>query len=424
MRHDTELKLLKLNQLAQDPVLTQLGAFENAERARKTFKSLMVLCDDQFKSQKEKDEFIISITLAENSIQNVTEVESLARTFPRIKNLDMRGNQITDMAGLLPWKGKLNELENVYLQSNPVVATDPNYKNTLVEWFPKLQNVDDTLVQTPEQIMQRSAALAPKPIPQYGPMFRDVDGIGQAFLLDFFPLFDQDRRLLATRYYDEGSYFSLAIDTFSARDPNAPAPLPWGAYIRSSRNFAKIKSPSARVQRLFTGAGSIYENWNSLPQTRHPSIKDDIVKYIADAHPLSGIADPTERMGGDGLTICIHGEFDEFDPKTNKTGKRSFSRNFVLGRGHPGHWPVRVVSDMLSLRAYSPLPNVYTVKDDVASGTAAVSNAVGEQRQAMIAELSRRTGLNAKYSELCLLQVDWDFDKGVLTFEEKKVMML
>jgi nuclear RNA export factor len=127
-------------------------------------------------------------------------------------------------------------------------------------------------------------------------------------------------------------------------------------------------------------------------------------------------------MGGDGLIICIHGEFEEYDPKTGSVGKRSFSRTFVLGPGRPGNWPVRVVSDMLSLRAYSPLPNIYPVADNnEAAPPPQATVADAETRQAMMAELSKRTGLTMQYAELCLVQVEWSFDRALVVFEEKKV---
>lgn len=419
-RWDKEQKLLRLNALHTDAVLTQLGAFTSAEIARKTFKSLMVLCEHQFQTQRERDESVTSITLADNSIASVGEVGSLAGTFPRLKNLDLRSNQIATMAGLEAWQGKLNELENIYLGGNPLETADPSYMVTLLEWFPRLQHVDDVLVQTPEQIAQRNL---PRAIPQNGPLFRDVDGIGQNFLLDFFPLFDNDRYLLATRYYDEGSHFSLAVDTHSARGPNAPAPLPWTSYIKTSRNFVKIKTQHARVQRLLTGAGAIYDCWKAMPQTRHPCIKKEFVRYIADCHPLSGVVDPTKQnpLGCDGLIISIHGEFEEYDAQADKLGKRSFSRTFVLSRGLKDTTPVRVVSDMLSLRAFSPLPNVYAAPDEHETRPVEGLAVDGQRRQAMVAELSKRTGLNAGYSEMCLHQVEWDFEKALVRFEESKV---
>ncbi|CAG9938044.1 unnamed protein product [Clonostachys rosea f. rosea IK726] len=408
-------KLLKLDMLATDTELVTLGMFANRDRALKTFKGLMAICDSLFKTAKEKQDAIESISLANNNIDDVTQVESVATTFPQLKNLDMSGNQISNMQGLGRWKGKFRELETIYMVGNPIESMDPNYQASLLEWFPQLQSINGTQLRTPEQIAEQKAAMFPTPIRQNGPDFRDVNGIGENFLLEFFTAYDNDRHGLATRLYDESSQFSLSIDTTGVRDSKAPPPMPWASYIKTSRNLTKVGSPNARFQRLFKGTNLISELWKSLPFTKHPSIKENMSKYIMDCHPLPGLVDPSGQssVGVDGLIVCVHGEFEECDQQTQKTGLRSFSRSFVLGPGRPGNVPIRVVSDMLSLRAYSPLPNVFAVANPQPAEQP-------NQQQAMVAELSKRTGMTAQYSEMCLTQVNWDFEKALAVFNEKK----
>lgn len=405
-------KLLKLDALAADAELVTLGMFETRERALKTFKGLMAICDGLFKTAQEKREAIESISLANNNIDDVTQVEVVATTFPQLKNLDVSGNQISSMQGLERWKGKFRDMESIYTTGNPIESTDPNFHTMLLQWFPKLQVINGVQLRTAEQIAEQNTT---KPIPQHGPDFRDVNGIGEGFLLEFFTSYDSDRQGLISRLYDDASQFSLAVDACSVRDPNAPPPLPWAAYIKFSRNLIRINHQGARAQRLCKGATAIYELWKSLPVTRHPNIKEDLTKYIMDCHPLPGLIDPVgqNRMGVDGLIIAVHGEFEEYDQKSGTTGKRSFSRTVVLGPGQPGKGPIRVVSDMLSLRAYSSLPNVFA---------AVATQPTNEtQHQAMVVELSKQTGMVAQYSEMCLTQVGWDFDKALVIFNEKKV---
>lgn len=408
-------KLLKLDALAADTELVNLGMFENRERALKTFKGLMAICDGLFKTDKEKQEAIESISLANNNIDDVTQVEVVATTFPYLKNLDMSGNQVASMSGLDRWKGKFKHLETIYLAGNPIETADPNYPAMLLEWFPKLQIINGTQLRTAEQIAEKEAASRPKAIPQHGPDFRDVGGVGENFLLEFFARYDSDRAGLASQFYDEDSQFSVSIDTHSARNADDPTPLPWASYIKLSRNLTKITSQNARIQRLFRGMNSIQDAWKTLPLTRHPDIKQEISKYIMDCHPLQGLVDPSGQSAGgvDGLIIAVHGEFDEQDPNTNATGKRSFSRTLLLGPAKPGRGIIRVVSDMLSLRAFSSLPNVFVARE----ATPVAPN----QHQTMIAELSKQTGMTAQYSEMCLTQVNWEFDKALVIFNEKKV---
>ena len=412
-------KLLKLDALASDADLVTLGSFDNRDRALKTFKGLLAVCDSFFETPTAKKDAIESISLANNNIDDIIQVETVATTFPQLKNLDLSGNQISNIKGLERWKGKFRHLETVFFTGNPIETNDPSFQTTLLEWFPKLQNVNGVVLRTAEQIAQQIASSQPKAIPQKGPDFRDVNGIGETFLLDFFTAYDNDRQGLTTRLYDDVSQFSLAVDSQSVRDPNGPKPLPWASYIRASRNLMKINYQNARVQRLFKGANVIHELWKTLPHTRHPSIKEDISKYIMDCHPLTGLADPTgqNRLGVDGLIISVHGEFDEHDPKTDMLGKRSFSRTFVLGPGQPGRGPIRVVSDMLSLRAWSPLPNVFEAPSETP-----VTNGP-DQHQAMIVELCKQTGMNQEYAQMCLSQAEWNFDRALAIFIEKKVSL-
>lgn len=416
-RYIADSKLLKLDALASDADLVSLGMFANPERALKTFKGLMAICDGLFKTEKEKQDAIESISLAGNNIDDVTQVEVVATTFPHLKNLDMSHNQISNMQGLERWKGKFKHLASLFMTGNPIEVADPNYLNSLLEWFPRLQIVNGNQLRTADQITAKESAGKPTPIPQNGPDFRDVNGIGENFLLEFFAAYDNDRHGLASRFYDDGSQFSLAIDNRAIRNSDAPAPMNWTAYIKVSRNLTKINHQNARVQRLFKGGNVIYELWKTLPPTRHPDIKQEISKYIMDCHPLPGLVDPNDQnqMGVDGLILSVHGEFEEYDEKTASTGKRSFSRTFVLGPGQPGKGPIRIVSDMLSLRAYNSLPNVFVPP--------APAPTEQNQQQAMIAELCKQTSMTPQYSEMCLAQVGWDFDKALAIFNEKKVCL-
>lgn len=412
-RYHSENKLLKLDALATDTELVTLGMFETRERALKTFKGLMAICDGLFRTMAEKSKAIESISLASNNIDDVSQVESVVTTFPQLKNLDMSGNQIANVQALGRWRGRFKALETLYMTGNPIEIADPSYQATLLEWFPKLQNINGMQVRTAEQIEQQAAVSRPKPIPQSGPDFRDVNGIGENFLVEFFASFDQDRNTLVARFYDESSQFSMAADARSVRDSGA-----WSSYSKVSRNLFKITSISGRTQRLFRGVNAIQEAWAGLPLTKHPNIKEDLGKYIVDCHPLPGLTDPDGQIRGgvDGLIVSVHGEFEEYEQKTGDRCKRSFSRSFVLGPGQPdpGKAPIRVVSDMVTLRAYSPLPNVF-------APSAPGEGATIDPRRAMIAELAKQTGMVAEYCEMCLSQVEWQFDKAIAIFHEKKV---
>ncbi|GAW18259.1 hypothetical protein ANO14919_077330 [Xylariales sp. No.14919] len=413
-RYDVNAKLLNLSTLGEDPQLNQMGFFRGEATPEKMFRALMAVCDGLFKTPQAKRDAIVSISLAGNNINDVLQVISLTETFPDIVNLDLSRNQFKDLRALQKWRHRLRSLQTLLLNENPIEAANPNYKAEMVTWFPKLLNLSGTQVRTPEQVAAAEAASRPTPIPQSGPDFRDINRVGEGFITEFLPLYDTDRHNLAAKYYDEQSTFSIAVNTQSPHTPNVPLPS-WGAYIKFSRNHMKINHTNARQQRLFTGVNHIQEFWRQLPPTQHPNLTTQLDKYLVDCHPIHGLADPAGQnpLGVDGMIMTIHGEFDDQEPGTTKTAKRSFSRTFILGPGAPGRNPIRVVSDMLSVKAFKNLPIIAPTQ----------STANNQHKEQMLLELSKQTGMTPEFSRFCLDGANWNFDQALASFHEKKAQI-
>ena len=410
-RYNVATRILDLSSLGQDQVLVSMGLFEQRTTAEKAFKALMVIADSQFETAQAKADAIQGVSLAGNQLNDITPVFDLAEYFPRLKMLDLSNNQFEHSRRLFSWSDKFRGLENLVLTENPICSRQPDYQTEILQWFPRLQILNGVQVRTAEEIEAKLRASRPNPIPQVGSDFRDVDGVGEGFLRTFFPLYDADRASLISTFYDEDSKFTLSVVTHSPKESSV-TPLPWQPYLRFSRNMVKIQTSAARSQRLFEGAQVVADLWRTLPVTKHPDLSDH-TKYIIDCHPLPGLVDPTgqSRSGVSGLIVTAHGEFDEADPSTNQVGKRSFSRTFILGPGRPGRNAIRVISDLLSLRAWNPVP---------APGAPAAVDPE-EQKKQMIIEVSKRTNMTLEYAELCLRGVDWDFDKALAAFEERRV---
>jgi nuclear RNA export factor len=422
-RYHSDTKLLNLSDLGQDATLKEMDMLNKAS-PEKLFRALMVIVEENFKTAQAKREGVVSVSLAGNNIDDVQQIMPLADTFPDLLNLDLSRNQFKDLNGLRRWSHRFRKLETLFLQGNPIAA-DTSYMGEVTKWFPKLQNLSETQVRTKEEI--QAAQQAPKvfPIPQCGSDFRDVNQIGEAFITEFFAMFDNDRQNLAAKYYDEQSTFSFSVMTSAYHMPDTPAPS-WGQYIRLSRNHVKINHQSARYQRLFVGTSLVQNAWAKLPPTQHPNLTAQFDKYLIDCHPMTGLADPTGQSlsGVDGMVITMHGEFDDLDTTTNKTTKRSFSRSFILGPGKPGRNPIRVVSDMWQLRAHSPLPaQTGPLPPQTGVQEAAPTNPEAQKEQ-MAAELCKQTGMTLEYSKMCLDVAGWNFDQALVTFNEKRVSIL
>jgi nuclear RNA export factor len=119
-RYDANLKLLNLSALALDTGLRQMGVFDGSTTTSKVFPAMMVVCDGLFKTPQEKRDAIVSVSLADNELADVSAVTTLAQTFPDLKNLDLSRNKFMEIKNLNAWRWKFRHLENLVLSGNPI----------------------------------------------------------------------------------------------------------------------------------------------------------------------------------------------------------------------------------------------------------------------------------------------------------------
>lgn len=422
-RYDGNLKLLNLSALAQDTELLQMGfgAFDE-KTTSKLFPALMVVADQLFKSWQEKRDAIVSVSLANNGLSDVAAVTSLAQTFPEIKNLDLSSNNIKDLKSISAWRWKFRNLETLVLANNPVETQVPNFNVEIMKWYPKLQNLNYVQVRTLEEVAATIEAVN-TPIPISGPDFRDVSQVGENFIRQFIALYDTDRGAFLSSFYDAESVFSLAVNMHAPRSREHTAPVPsWDTYTKHSRNLTKLTYAGPRLNRRYKGVQAIQPVWAELPSSRHPDLGTEAAKYIIECHPLPGLADPSgQNPGGvDGLIITMHGEFEEQKIATEKA-LRSFSRTFILGPGAPSGPPIRVVCDMLALRAWTPL----AMPSQSAPHPAQVTPAIGveqQQKEVVARQLMDKTGMTMEYAVMCLEQTAWELPQAFEAFQQNKVL--
>lgn len=210
------------------------------------------------------------------------------------------------------------------------------------------------------------------------------------------------------------------------RDPQHSAPIhPWAAYTKHSRNLLKITHLPTRISRTCRGVQAIQSLWSVLPTTRHPDLATQADKYIIECHPIPGLVDPTGQSirGVDGLMITMHGEFEEEIGSATDKALRSFSRTFILGPGPPGGLPIRVVSDLMVLRAWGPLalPSLSTTTITPPNASANNPDSVQQPSQeAITIKLSEVTGMTLNYSMMCLTETGWDLEKAFVAFTANK----
>ena len=459
-----------------------MGTFNSASTTSKLFPVLMVICDQIFPDAQRKREGIQSVVLANNELRNISAVTSLAQTFPDLKNLDLSNNKIEHTTALSGWRWRFRFLEHLVLTGNPIEKVEPGYKNDMARWYPSLRILNGVQVRREQDVAglahaQRQVAKGKTPLPVAPAVFQDEGFTAETFLKDFLPGFDSDRSSLVDRFYDEQSTFSYSVNTGGRGGPRATIqpggvgddrkPQMWDAYIRGSRNLTKMTHVSAKMSRAHTGKEDIRKCWNVLPTTRHPSLFDEPQKWLVECHPVVGLPDPTRTFpaGVGGLMVMVHGEFDEINVATGQTViRRSFDRTFILGPGGPNG--VRVTNDMLTYRAYGGYDAWVPEGANGAAGVGATSGPPGPpqqvqpqqvlpqqiqplqiddghlarlqipegmgmagdgksaeqvQKEVMVIEMSKRTGMTLAYSKLCLDETAYGFEAAIAAFEAAKV---
>lgn len=433
-RYNIENKFLDLSTLRQDEKLKEQAVFNVKSTASKFFPAMMRVLEGAFETPKDKDDAVLSVSLADNELTDLTAMSSLSQTLPKLKNLDLSNNKFEKLSQLSVWKKRFLNLEQLILSGNPLEQMEPDYANQVIQWYPNLRSLNGIQVRTEEDIANRSKT-PDLPFPIRSPAFQDEGGIAENFIRTFIHGFDTDRAGLATLYYDEQSDFSYSVNTAAPRDPSSTETTEkqeWGDYIKNSRNLKKITQLPARQNRMFRGAQAVSDVFATLPRTKHADLAAEAKKYMIEAHIQPGVPDPTgaSQVGVDGFFISIHGEFDEVDNATGQPKKkRSFDRTFILGPG--GQSGVRVVNDILTVRAYGGAQAFDSDNFEGWNGSAATAPAPEgvpqlpaglsiEMAEQMCHELQKQTRMTIGYAKECLEQVNWDFATSLQAFESVK----
>ena len=440
-RYNAELKFLDLSALAKDKELIKTGVVNTTTHQSKFFLALMTVCDDHFTDAKSKEEAIVSVSLADNSLSNISTVTALAQTFPLLKNLDLSNNQIKSLKALDAWRWKFRRLNHLIISGNPIETEVGFYQRDILKWYPSLTTINHQILRSPEEI---EAAIQGKlPLAILPASFRDESSIAENFIRHFFTTYDTDRTSLVNAFYDDHSEFSMCVNPQAPGLPVNPARVAhgFGPYFKRSRNLTKLSQLPAKMNRLFSATDVIREVWTTLPHTVHPDLMDEPQKWCIECHIIPGLKDLTgqSKSGVGGMLIYIQGEFTEMDGYLgHEVCKRSFSRTFTLAPGGPSG--IRVSSDLFIIRkhgshdAWEPeelkklrSQATYQVHIETRPGWAMPGFGKSEEqvmKERLILEMSQGTGLTLEASHECLQLVGWSPEGALKSFEGAKVFEL
>ncbi|KAL8714853.1 MAG: hypothetical protein Q9220_001366 [cf. Caloplaca sp. 1 TL-2023] len=431
-RYDAGNKILRLDSLGDDLRLREIGSSDPTSTTpfnTFVFTQMMRLCEskDMFASRDIKAQQVESISLTNNNLTNVVPILELAKAFPDIRNLDLSNNKLADVQALSLFRSKFKCLDWLIMSPNPIETRDPVYQEKIVRWFPTLTTLNSTKVRTDGAAVATSS---PKDLPfaTIQNNFQDEASIAESAIKDLILGTDNDRSALIRKLYDNESTFSLSYNPSAPRLETAK-PASWEPHLKQSRNLKKVFQLDPRIRRLAKGITEIEKAFKLLPPTHHSDVINEPQKYSFDCTPIPGIPDPQNHMpsGVGGFKVDVRGSFDEFDISTGtKTATRSFDRVFILGPGAGGN-PLRIISDILMLRAEGGheafISTTTTVAEPVRAdspATAPVLHVKTEEeiaRAAMATEVSKATGLQLEWAGTLLNDSGWNFQTALENFK-------
>lgn len=419
-------KLLNLDGLPNDQYLVQNGLFSSASTSSRMFPALMKIAQ-----QNIPESAVESVSLASNNLRDISNISSLAQTFPNLKNLNLAGNNITSTSALDVWRHKMRSLRELILTGNPM-TNHSSYKADIMRLFPSLMMLDGVVVRTEAEIQSRMLKL-PMPVKQLFFENDGIQGVVGPFLAQFLELYDNRRDDLLV-LYDAQSTFSLSLCTASPRVLFSQNTANWGPYITLSRNMMKITTTDARIRRLSIGPQAIQRTFSKIPKSKHDLSQSQ--NYSIEAWQTQGVREPNDT----GLVCVVHGEFMEGNTK------RSFDRTLVILPGPNGG--MIVCTDMLVIRPWAgsdawketpqsqaaspspapagvPTPSVTPVPGAGLGVAAPIAvdpalQGLNPQQLEVVQRFVAESPLNAKYARMCCEQANFDYGNAVKLFEQFK----
>ncbi|KAJ2726394.1 nuclear mRNA export, poly(A)+RNA binding protein [Coemansia sp. D1744] len=424
-RADPQGSALDLSGLAHDPIIQSMGA--GSLQDSKLFEAILVLAAQLYTN-------VITINLANNGLSSLRPVANLGMHFPKLRNLSLMNNMISDFRELncLSESGSkvpLSNLSELILQGNPASEAElrqPNggasYVEKVQQRFPTVSRLDMNPVTPRAEPGQETSGPSAQPVSRKLPFptaqsFSEdaaVNELAVAFLAGFFKLYDENRSGLSD-IYDSAAAFSLMVDTthptseFARTNPDSQKRVDLTTYIRISRNLTRVKSQARRIQALVVGKAAVMQTIAQLPTTQHP-VQDD-KRFSFDAWRVD-VADSAQQA----VVLAVHGEFTE-QPSQNVL---SFDRTFVLVPAPPGSpaaaigSPCVVTNDQLTLRRYNGFHSWLPQTEPAPAHNLNLS----PEQQEMARVLQEQTGLNVEWTLKCLENYGWNYQQAMAEFPQ------
>ncbi|KAI5622300.1 nuclear RNA export factor 1 [Silurus asotus] len=390
-RFDGSQQALDLNNIRVDPDLVSLN-IDVALSRKNSMQAVIKIIEENIPE-------LICLNLSNNRLYKLDDLSDLVGKVPNLKILNLSHNEIRSERELDKLKGL--SLVELSLQRNPLCDhfnDQADYISAIRERFPRLLKLDGHDLPPP---IGFDLEVAPAVLPPCKPSYfgsEELKGLITCFLQQYYAIYDSaDRQPLLDAYHD-GAAFSLIVP-FSAQNPSRSS---LGEYLKDNRNIKRVKDSTSRFRLLKHTRLNVVAFLNELPKTQH-----DIASFNVDVNTYINTL----------LSFTVSGVFKEVDGSA-RDSYRAFSRVFIAVC--PGNGTMCIVNDEMFVRnaTTEEIRRAFVAPAPTPSSSPVPT--LSSTQQEMLAAFSLQSGMNLEWSQKCLQDNDWNFEKAGQIFTDLK----
>ncbi|KAG9346482.1 hypothetical protein JZ751_006793 [Albula glossodonta] len=303
------------------------------------------------------------LNLSNNKLYKLEDLAELVSKVPNLKILNLSNNELKTERELD--KVKAFKLVELWLDRNPLCdhfKDQATYISAVRERFPRLLKLDGHDLPPPIGFDVE----APTTLPPCK---------GSYFVSD-------DIKSLILRFLQQCSL---------------------GEYHKDSRNIKKLKDPTTRFRLLKHTRLNVVAFLNELPKTQH-----DTASFNVDVNTYTDML----------LSFTVSGVFKEVDGKP-RDSVRAFSRVFVaVPAGNAG---LGIVNDELFVRNATTEEIRRAFAAPAPTPSSSPIPTLSASQQEMLSAFSAQSGMNLEWSQRCLQDNEWDFNRAADIFTQYKI---
>ncbi|XP_061691155.1 nuclear RNA export factor 1 isoform X2 [Syngnathoides biaculeatus] len=389
-RFDGSQQALDLNNIRTDPDLVSQNV-EVILNRRRSMEAVIRIIEENIPE-------LTSLNLSNNRIHKLDDLSGLVTKVPNLKSLNLSHNELKSERDLDKMKGlKLVEL---WLLRNPLCdlfKDQASYISAVRQRFPRLLKLDGNDLPPPIGFDVETPTTIP---PCKGSYFGsdEIKGLILRFLQQYYSIYDSsDRQPLLDAYHD-GATLSLTIP-FSSQNPSRSS---LGEYQKDSRNLKRIRDSTSRFRLLKHTRLNVVAFINELPKTQH-----DIASFTIDVNTYTNTL----------LSFTVSGVFKEVAVNgKSRDSTMAFSRIFItVPAGNSG---LCIVNDQLFIRMATTEEIRKAFVAPAPTPSSSPVPTLTAPQQEMLSAFSQKSGMNLEWSQKCLQDNDWDFNKAAQIFTQ------